>query len=106
MYTICMQIPENGFYYHYKHDESKGFNDHAYEITGIVRHSEDGTLLATYTPLFENDWLSPATQCVRPIELFFDKVMVEGVSLPHFVKITDLEIIAKLQEYKNTISSK
>ncbi len=95
-----MKIPENGFYYHYKHDGAKGFNDHAYEVTGLAKHSEDSTLLVNYLPLYENNELAPAQQWTRPIELFFDEVIVDGKPLPHFVKITDPEIIAKLTKIR------
>lgn len=98
-----MHIPENGFYYHYKHDGAKGLDNHAYKVTGLVRHSENDSLLVTYIPLYKNDWLTPAQQCARPIELFFDEVVVDGKALPHFVKITDPQTIATLSEIKNKL---
>jgi len=71
LYTyVHMQIPEKGFYYHYKHDESKGFNHHAYEIVGTGKHTEDESIFVVYRPLYEND-LSPQNYYLRPIELFF-----------------------------------
>jgi hypothetical protein len=98
-----MQIPENGFYYHYKHDESKGFNDHAYEVIGVARHSEDKSFFILYRPLYENDWLAPAVYQARPTELFFDDVAVDGKTLPHFWKITDPILIEKLTEIKDRV---
>jgi hypothetical protein len=95
-----MNIPEPGFYYHYKHDESKGFNHYAYEVTAIGMHSEDGTTLVIYYPLYETD-IAPATCFVRPVELFFDEVEYEGKILPHFTKINDPELIEKLKETRN-----
>lgn len=39
---IPTKVPENGFYYHYKHSENKGINDYAYELIGVgCRHTED-----------------------------------------------------------------
>jgi tellurite methyltransferase len=93
------QVPENGFYYHYKHDESKGFNHHAYEVTGIGKHTEDDTAFVIYRPLYENN-ITPATHFIRPLELFFDEVEYEGKTLPHFVKITDSEMVEKLKDIK------
>lgn len=98
-----MQIPKNGFYYHYKHDESKGFNDHAYEVVGIGQHSEDATKLVLYRPLYEASDIAPATYFARPLEMFFEEVAVNKKLLPRFIKITDPELIAKLIEIKNQI---
>ncbi|MDB5254677.1 MAG: hypothetical protein JWL92_53 [Candidatus Nomurabacteria bacterium] len=97
-----MSIPEPGFYYHYKHDELKGFNHYAYELTSIGMHSEDSTLMVVYYPLYKTD-IAPANCFVRPIDLFFDEVEYEGKILPHFTKIIDSEIILKLTEIKNTL---
>ena len=96
-----MQIPEKDFYYHYKHDELKGFNHHAYEVVGLVRHSEDESLLIIHLPSYENESLAPAQYWTRPIELFFDEVIVNGKALPHFTKITDPETILKLREIRD-----
>jgi tellurite methyltransferase len=98
-YYLPMQVPENGFYYHYKHNEDKGFNHHAYEVTGIGKHTEDDSDFVIYRSLYVND-ITPATHFVRPIELFFDEVQYEGKTLPHFVKITDPEMIEKLKDIK------
>ncbi len=37
------QIPEKGFYYHYKHDPKKGVEYYAYEVFGVALHTEDGS---------------------------------------------------------------
>jgi hypothetical protein len=96
-----MQIPENGFYYHYKHDEAKGFNHHTYEVTGIGIHSEDNACFVIYRPLYDiNDLVQPIS-FVRPLELFIDEVSYLGAQLPHFTKITDPELIAKLTEIRD-----
>jgi hypothetical protein len=91
-----MQIPENGFYYHYKHDDAKGFNDYTYEVIGIGMHSEDDSLFVLYKPLYETD-ITPANYFVRPIELFFDTIQWNGKAIDHFTKITDPVLIEKLQ---------
>jgi hypothetical protein len=93
-----MQILEPGFYYHYKHDDANGFNDYAYEITAIGLHSEHEELFVLYKPLYETD-IAPASCFVRPIALFIDEVVYNGNTVPHFTKITDPELIAKLKDY-------
>jgi hypothetical protein len=95
-----MQIPENGFYYHYKHDNSKGVGHHAYEVMGIGIHSEDKSCFVIYRPLYEIEDLAQPISFVRPIALFTDNVIVNDQTLPHFIKITDPELVAKLEEIK------
>ena len=83
-----MQTPENGFYAHYKHQaDGEPFN-YIYEVVGIERHTEDDSLLVIYRPLYENDWLSPATLCARPVEMFMDEVNVGGNKMPRFRKLS------------------
>jgi hypothetical protein len=46
------QLPKEvprGFYYHYKHDSTKGFTDYAYEVVGIGRNTEEKTLMSYST---------------------------------------------------------
>lgn len=96
-----MNTPEPGFYYHYKHEDSKGFNHYAYEVVAIGLHSEYESLMVVYYPLYETG-IAPATCFVHPLELFIDEVEHQGKTVPHFIKITDPEIIAKLGEIKNS----
>lgn len=100
-----MQIPEKGFYYHYKHDESIAWNNHAYEVTGIARHTEDKSFLVLYVPLYENDWFKPANHQARPLELWFNDVEWEGKTMPRFVRITDPAIVEKLEAVKKNMYS-
>ncbi|HTH92857.1 MAG TPA: DUF1653 domain-containing protein [Candidatus Paceibacterota bacterium] len=95
-----MEIPENGFYYHYKHDDAKDFNNYSYEVTGIGLHSENKDVFVIYRPLYEIEDLAQPISFVRPIELFTDEVKYHDTIVPHFTKITDPELIAKLEEIK------
>lgn len=97
-----MHIPENGFYYHYKYDASKGFK-YLYEVTGIGIHSEDKSCFVIYRPLYEIEDLAQPISFVRPIELFVDEMEWNGQIVSHFTKITDPETIAKLEEIKEKI---
>jgi hypothetical protein len=92
-----METPANGFYYHYKHDPSGAFNNYAYEVCGVARHSEDKSFLVMYRPLYESEWLAPATMCIRPLEMFMEDVSVDGKTLLRFARITDPELISKLE---------
>lgn len=93
-----MNIPERGFYFHYKHDPSIAWNNHAYEVTGTARHTEDKSFFVLYVPLYENDWFKPADAQARPIEMWHEEVEWEGKTMPRFTRITDPNLIKKLEE--------
>mgnify|MGYP000240232230 CR=1 FL=1 len=92
-----MQIPERGFYYHYKHEDARGFTHHAYEVLGLSRHTEDETFLVRYRPLYsERTYLGDADQSVRPLDLWFTQVEWNGETLPRFTRVTDPVLLEKL----------
>ena len=64
-----------GRYRHYKGGE--------YEVLGVVRHSETMEPLVLYRPLYNSsgDW-------VRPFEMFFGEVEVDGGKQPRFERMT------------------
>lgn len=63
-----------GRYRHYKGGE--------YELVGVVRHSETLEPMALYRPLRSDIGL-----WVRPWAMFFDTVVVDGVSQPRFARL-------------------
>ena len=69
---------ELGFYKHYKGT--------IYEVIGVARHSETLEALvvykATYQPEGENLW-------VRPLSMFTEFVMVDGLEKKRFEKIRE-----------------
>ena len=98
-----MQKPERGFYYHYKHDPTKDDFNYAYEVLGYGMHTEmhddpNGELVI-YRPLYEafvykkGKWFD-----VRPLGMFMEEVTKDGKTYQRFQKITDEEIIKKLEE--------
>lgn len=63
-----------GRYRHYKGGE--------YEVMGCARHSETHEPLVVYRPLYgEGAWW------VRPHAMFFETVVVEGVTRPRFERL-------------------
>ncbi len=68
--------PPSGVYKHYK----GGF----YEVIGIGKHSETHEVMVIY-----KDVHSEKKIWVRPMEMWFDEVLVGGVSVFRFVKISD-----------------
>lgn len=91
-------IPQKGFYIHYKHDPEGEENNYIYEVIGIARHTEDKTYTVLYRPMYENDWFYPADYQSRPLDMFNENVIKDGESIPRFklildkVKIKELEI--------------
>ena len=95
-----MNQPEKGFYYHYKHNPEDIY-DHAYEIVNISRHTETEEYLVVYRPFYKSDFLEHADASARPIDMFTDMVTKEGKTFPRFQKITNPEIIKKLEQKRD-----
>ncbi|MDB4992240.1 MAG: hypothetical protein JWL75_485 [Parcubacteria group bacterium] len=98
-YQEITEVPEpslqKGFYYHYKHDPEGAFNNYAYEVIGVSRHTETNALSMLYRPLYENTYLD-VDFSARPLEMAMDMVVVAGKAVPRFSKIEDPELIALL----------
>lgn len=104
-----MQI-EKGFYYHYKHDDSKGVRNYAYEILGTAFNTESvidpadelGSFLkdevVIYRALYDHSiaYKNGKKFWVRPAGMFLENVTKDGKTFPRFQKITDPAIIAEL----------
>lgn len=69
------QIP-TGRYRHYKGKE--------YEVIGVARHSETAEELVVYRTLYGNFDL-----WVRPLAMFTETVVVDGVTVPRFQQVGD-----------------
>jgi hypothetical protein len=95
-----MQIPEKGFYKHYKHNPQGVFGNYIYEVVGTARHTEEKNYLVLYRPVYENDWMGECDYQARPLEMFVENVEKDSKMMPRFAKITDEEVIEKLKKYK------
>jgi len=103
-----MKTPEKGFYYHYKHDLKAGISNHAYEVLGVGLHTEGNheevsskDMLVVYLPLYEAFvYKTGKLFDVRPLEMFMEKVVKDGKTIPRFTKITDQKIIEELKNIK------
>jgi len=60
-----------GIYRHYKGND--------YEVIGVAKHSEDGTELVVYRPLY-----GAGDLWVRPLAMFVEEVEIDGQILPRF----------------------
>ena len=63
-----------GIYRHYKGRE--------YRVFGIAKHSETLEDMVVYEALYENE---VSSLWVRPLTMFTEIVVVDGVSMPRFV---------------------
>jgi hypothetical protein len=66
-----------GRYRHYK-------QGHEYEVLGMARHSETEEEFVVYRALYGERGL-----WVRPMAMFLETVMVEGLPRPRFQRLTD-----------------
>lgn len=92
-----MQLPQKGFYRHYKHDPKGPAFNYTYEVIGIGRNTEEGTLTVLYRPLYDNAWMLPADYQSRPLEMFMGDVTKDGKTFPRFVRTIDPELIAQCE---------
>lgn len=96
-----MSRPRVGeFYYHYKHDSTKGVSDHAYLVIGFSIHTESSENLIIYKPLYNSDFLNSgnADYFARPLSMWTEEILHEGVITNRFTKIEDSLVIEKLNK--------
>ena len=99
--------PEKGFYYHYKHKTENGIKDYAYEVLNIGHHTEieglDESAMVVYRPLYESAGVYKIGKHwdVRPLAMFMEEVTKDEKTFPRFTKITDEEIIKKLEQVRD-----
>lgn len=75
-FIIAMSKTNTRFYRHYKNKP--------YKLIGTVRHSETLEELTYYESLYDNQH---GRMWVRPKDMFFEDVVVDGVKRPRFEKI-------------------
>ncbi len=101
--NLPANVPEKGFYYHYKHDPAGPVNNYAYEFVNVGHHTEDDcrpedALLAVYRPLYDAFVYKNGKMFdVRPLSMFMEDVTKEGKTFPRFAKITDATVVRELE---------
>lgn len=92
------------YYYHFKHDPSDIY-DHAYVIDGFGFDAEKDYEVLFYRPLYEVDILkgSDMKVFVRSVENFTEMMTREGKTFQRFSKVTEPEIISKLELKKKEL---
>lgn len=111
-----MNIPQPGFYYHYKHDAKDQVNNCAYEVIGVGFHTElkespDGHFV-TYRPLYPEAHVYQVHKklgvpCfdIRPLDKWLEPAPSDGITIPRFRMITDKTIIKELTRIRNNMYS-
>ena len=101
--SVPENLPLSGFYYHNKHDAAGGVTDHAYEMLGVGYHTETGEYTVLYRPLYREafSYENGLLGYNRPLAMFTDTVVKEGVETPRFTGITDPEIMRQLSEARD-----
>ena len=103
------ELPEFGFYYHYKHDPAGEVNNYAYEVIGVGYHTESDCemrdlYMVQYLPLYDSFVYrlgKGKLNDARPLDMFMAKVTRDEGEISRFTKITDEAVIAQLREIRN-----
>jgi hypothetical protein len=101
------QLPEPGFYYHFKHDPNGPLNNYAYYIYGVGHHTEgdcrpDDAFMQVYRPLYETAYAyrHGGLYDLRPLRMFYEPGQLNGRPVQRFTRITDATLIAELRAIK------
>jgi hypothetical protein len=110
MYEQPLKQPEPGYYYHYKHKADGTINNYAYYIYGVGHHTErdcrpQDKYMQVYRPLYEDAYVYKNGKMfdLRPLYMFYDPAIVNGVSVARFTKITHPAVIAELRSIRERL---
>lgn len=102
--TVPKNLPEAGFYYHYKHDPDGPEEEYAYEVLAVGHHTEEDcrpedAFVVVYRPLYESALVYRLGKMydIRPIAMFMETVTKDGKEMLRFTPITDPELIERLK---------
>jgi hypothetical protein len=102
------ELPEPGYYYHFKHDPNGPLNNYAYYIYGVGHHTEDDcraedAFMQVYRPLYEEAYAyrHGGLFDLRPLRMFYQPARRNGKDVPRFTKIVDPDVIAHLEAIKS-----
>ena len=96
-------LPQKGFYRHYKYDPKGELYNYTYEVIGIARNTEEKSFSVLYRPLYESAWMPPAEYQSRPLDMFVENVEKDGASIPRFTMISDPELISELEGVRDSL---
>jgi len=98
-----MERPQTGeYYYHFKHTPDSVEN-YAYKVIGTGIHSETEEIFVIYKALYKGGWTEEkeVNFTIRPLSNFTETIDRDGKIFKRFTRITDVEVIKKLQEIES-----
>ena len=113
-----MNMPEKGFYYHYKRDPNAAVNADAYEVLGTAWSTESGGSVHSsnpedfmqdevviYRPLYDTSlvYKNGKRFWTRPLKMFLEEIDFGGENVLRFQKIADSEKISQLEKIKKEL---
>jgi hypothetical protein len=100
-------LPQPGFYYHFKHDPDGAVNNYAYYIYGVGHHTEDDcrvedAFMQVYRPLYERAYAyrHGGLFDLRPLHMFYKPATWKGKEVPRFTRILDPAVLEQLEAIK------
>jgi hypothetical protein len=100
-------LPQPGFYYHFKHDPDGAVNNYAYYIYGVGHHTEDDSrvevaFMQVYRPLYERAYAyrHGGLFDLRPLHMFYKPATWKGKEVPRFTRILDPAVLEQLEAIK------
>ena len=93
--------PENGFYRHWKREDSMPEGEYMYEVIGVGPNTETGEIIVSYRPLYESSVYRLGMIDNRPLHDkdgngFMDPKTTEHGVVEKFVRVTDEDEIKRL----------
>jgi hypothetical protein len=95
------EVPEPGYYYHYKHDLNGPESEAAYELLGVGWHTESGEYNVLYRPLYKGWAYSGRLTYIRPLAMFMDAIDKPEYKGLRFNKITDTDLTERLKAIRD-----
>jgi hypothetical protein len=101
------ELPEPGYYYHFKRDPNGPLNNYAYYIYGVGHHTEEDSrpedaFMQVYRPLYAEAYAyrNGGLFDLRPLHMFYKPAYWKGREVPRYTRITDPNVIAQLEVIK------
>jgi len=82
---MVAQVPAGSIFEHYKGKK--------YKVYGVARHSETLELMIHYQSLYNCSTYGDHAFWVRPLEMFLGTIVIDGVEVPRFRRVSQLNLV-------------
>ena len=79
---LVAKVPPGALFEHYKGKK--------YKILGVARHTETLEMCVVYQSLYNDPKFGDHAVWVRPLEMFFESVAIDGKEVPRFRLIEEV----------------